>query len=52
MKLEDYFESLELQEDHERYERGEFPDGLMTDVLSEDAICDLLERYRDLGGYL
>ena len=52
MKLEDYFESPEWQEDYERYERGEFPDGLMTDVLSEDAICDLLERYRELGGYL
>ena len=52
MKLDDYFESPEWQEDHERYERGEFPDGLLTDVLSEDAIYDLLERYRELGGYL
>ena len=48
MDLEDYLNSPEWQEDYERHERGEFPDGLMKDVLSEDAMCDLSERFNEL----
>ena len=47
-ELEDYYASPERQEDYAADEAGLLPAGLKRGVLSQDAINDLLDRFRDL----
>ena len=47
-ELEAYYTSPEWKEDYEADEAGLLPDGLKRGVLSQDGICDLLDRFRDL----
>ena len=45
--LEAYYTSGEWREDYEADERGELPRDLKRGVLSQDALYDLLEGYRE-----
>ena len=47
-ELEAYYTSPEWQEDYAADEAGLLPEGLKRGVLSQDGICDLLDRFRDL----
>lgn len=47
-ELEDYYTSPEWKEDYAADEAGLLPAGMKRGVLSQDGICDLLDRFRDL----
>lgn len=47
-ELEAYYTGSKWREDLELDEAGKLPDDLKRGVLSEDGICDLLERNREL----
>ena len=48
-KLEDYYTSSEWKEDYAADEAGLIPKSLKRGVLSQDAVYDLLERFRDIS---
>lgn len=48
-ELERYMSSGQWKEDFEADERGEFPEGLLRGVLSEDGLYNLLEAVDNLN---
>lgn len=48
-RLSDYYGSDLWMKDYEADEKGKLPSALKRGVLSEDAVYDLITRYRDLG---
>ena len=47
-KLENYYTGKDWKNDFKLDEEGKLPSDLKRGVLSEDAVYDLLERYREL----
>ena len=51
-KLEAYYSSKKWKEDFAADESGEIPADIKRGVLSEDGICNLLERNREIMGMI
>nr|AHF25631.1 GCN5-like N-acetyltransferase [uncultured bacterium Contigcl_24] len=51
-KLEKYYVSSDWKEDYAADEAGLVPKNLKRGVLSQDAVCNLLDRYRELAQIL
>ncbi len=47
-ELETYYTGPDWKEDYTADEAGLFPEGMKRGVLSQDAVYDLLERYREI----
>ena len=51
-ELEKYYTGKKWKSDFKLDEDGKLPQDLKRGVLSEDGICDLIERYKELKGKL